>query len=81
MTHLSPTTLGDLKDDGYRLSFYCDACYRTLDIDLDKAIELWGRGLEYAGHRWPIKCASCGSRQVGVRLSPGLYRDMKKGKR
>jgi hypothetical protein len=77
MVHLSPSTLGHLQDDDYRLAFYCEEvlCRRTLDLDLAKAIELWGRDLEYAGHRWKARCAVCGSKNIGVRLTPGPYKE------
>ena len=77
MVHLSPATLGDLADDDYSLTFYCEEalCRRTLDLDLAKAIELWGRDLIYIGCKWPIRCRTCNSRNIGIRIAPGLYKE------
>lgn len=74
---LSISTLGDLKENGCVLTFYCEAvsCGRMLGLDLDKAIALWGEDLRYIGFRWPVKCSACGSKTIGVRVSPGSYRD------
>ncbi|HEV7436609.1 MAG TPA: hypothetical protein VGO22_17345 [Pseudorhizobium sp.] len=47
------STLGDLADNGMGLAWACDDCYRSLDLTLARAIELWGRDQLYV----PLECA------------------------
>lgn len=71
--HLHISTLGDLQDCGDRISWHCLDCRRDLALDLDKAIELWGRERAYVAQQWPVRCAACDSRKIGVTINPAPY--------
>lgn len=60
--------LGKLADNGMGIAYACDDCHRTLALDLDKAIRLWGRNQVHINWRPPIKCAACGSKNVSGRV-------------
>lgn len=68
--------LGDLKDEGYAITWYCDGkCGgRSLSLTLDKAIELWGRDRCHIAQTWTgIKCSACGSRKIGISVRAPTY--------
>lgn len=60
----SPSTFGDLDDDGYQLTVYCGPCQRQVTMDLAK----FPRDQSYLARRYT--CSQCGRTGQGV-LSPG----------
>lgn len=71
MSSPNPTTidtLGKLADNEMGLAWTCNGCHRTLGLDLDGAMHLWGRDQVFVGWKPPIVCADCGSRNVSMRV-------------
>lgn len=67
-------TLGKLADNGMGLAFSCDDCHRTLELPLERMIALWGRDQVFINWQPPIKCATCGSRNVSRRVQANVPR-------
>lgn len=65
-------TLGDMIAAGYTIGGFCRGCERLRDVDLATLVERLGR--DYApsthGGRIPLRCSGCGSRNVGITISP-----------
>jgi hypothetical protein len=67
-------TFGKLIDHGMGASVACPTCLRAgrpdvRDIDLNRLAGHLGRNWCLINRRWPIKCATCGKRNVEVRIT------------
>jgi hypothetical protein len=67
-------TLGRLIDHGMGAFMLCRACLNAdrphaRDIDLNRLAGHLGRDWRFIDQRWPIKCATCGERDVKVRIT------------
>ena len=67
-------TLGNLIDHGMGASLSCPTCLKAgrpdvRDIDLKQLAERVGRDWCFINRRWPIRCATCGEREVEVRIT------------
>ncbi len=68
-------TLGKLIEHGMGAFLSCPTCSKAgrldvRDIDLEKLAERIGRDRCFVNRRWPIRCATCGERNVEVRIKP-----------
>jgi len=69
-------TLGDLIDDGYRVSVHCHAplCWHWAPLDLVVLAERFGRDFVAVGNPNPLaaklRCSKCQSKKVGIILLP-----------
>jgi len=66
-------TLGKLIDHGMGAFLWCPTCSKAgrLDvrnIDLKQLAKHVGRDWYFISRRWPIPCATCGERNVEVRI-------------
>jgi hypothetical protein len=65
-------TLGQLIDHGLGAFVQCPTCLkagRPAARDLDLLADHRGRDWCFINRRWPIKCATCGERDVMVRIT------------
>ena len=67
-------TLGKLIDHGLGAFMACPTCLKAgrpdvRDIDLNRLASRLGRDWCFINQRWPIKCATCGERDVKVRIA------------
>ncbi len=76
MTALSNSTLGDMIDNGNKITVYCETwgCQHGKTLDLEALAERYGRDHgalhnDLVGLPW--KCEKCGGRKVSFRLQPG----------
>ena len=60
--------LGKLSDNEMGIAWACSDCHRTLGLDLAEAIRSWGRDQVFVKWSAPIKCGSCGSRDISMRV-------------
>ena len=63
-------TLGKLIEHGMGAFLWCPACQTARDIDLERLAERIGRDWCFINRRWPVRCATCGERNVEVRITP-----------
>lgn len=68
LTPIIISTLGDLKQHGYRASGCCQA-HGMREIDIDVMIGRLGENWKYTGRRWPITCRDCGG-DLDIIISP-----------
>ena len=66
------STLGHLINRGDTLYACCYACQRTVEMDLAALAARLGRehSAMHDGLTPRLKCSACGSRNVGLRISP-----------
>jgi hypothetical protein len=67
-------TLGKLIDHGMGAFVQCPACLKAgrpdvRDLDLTRLAGHLGRNWCFIDRRWPITCATCGERDVKVRIT------------
>ena len=68
-------TLGKLIEHGMGAFMCCPTCLKAgrpdvHDIDLERLAGHLGRDWNFINRRWPVKCATCGERNVQVRIMP-----------
>lgn len=69
----SISTLGDLIDEGYKITAHCRSCNAgTRAVDLKKVAAIVGRDWTYIGRgrRWPIHCRDCGCKDFQIYVTP-----------
>src|SRR5215211_7672421 len=67
-------TLGRLIDHGMSAFVQCPTCLKAerpdvRDIDLNRLAGHLGRHWCFINRRWPVKCTTCGERNVKVRIA------------
>ncbi len=62
-------TLGKLIEHDMGAFLSCPTCHRCSDIDLGRLAERVGRDWYFINRRWPVKCATCGERNMEVRIT------------
>lgn len=63
------STLSDMISGGYTMRAHCHACSRSAVLDLPALAERLGPDAVVDGYS-RYRCTGCGSRDVGVTLSP-----------
>lgn len=73
LTPIIIATLGDMQAHGYRLYGSCRDCHRSRVLDLPTLINHVGADYSLSAHggRLPLRCESCGGRDVALSLEPG----------
>jgi hypothetical protein len=66
-------TLGKLIEHGMGAFLSCPTCSKAgrldvRDIDPERLAERVGRDRCFINRRWPVRCATCGERNVDVRI-------------
>lgn len=64
--------LGPMREYGYSLTAFCEACGHSAKVDLDKLIERFGLSFDTVDNRAQLlralKCSKCEGRKMDLRL-------------
>ncbi|MCE7028494.1 hypothetical protein [Jiella avicenniae] len=71
MTSATIETLGDLRDYGMSLTWYCAGCSGRIALTLAEAIERFGSGQRYINWQLPgFECSRCSDRRTTMIVQP-----------
>ena len=65
---MQPATLSNLIANDNGLRVFCNSCYRCRDLDVEKLVGIYGRGMELPEIGKRARCGECGGKGASVQV-------------